>query len=107
MQVLFMLHLFRNVSPSPVRTLHMDAARPGGGAAAGGALGKEDARLREVVLAEILDTRPSTRWDDVAGLAAAKQVTRGALAGPLRAGRGRGAAIWPKDLVLVLTHPCV
>ena len=35
---------------------------------------KEDAKLREVILAEVLDTRPSVRWDDVAGLRKAKQV---------------------------------
>ena len=45
----------------------------GRGPAAGTAAGREDARLREVVLGEILDARPSTRWDDVAGLQAAKQ----------------------------------
>lgn len=45
----------------------------GRGPAAGSAAGREDARLREVVLGEILDARPSTRWDDVAGLQAAKQ----------------------------------
>lgn len=51
------------------------AAKAGRGSGAG-AGGKEDERLREVVLGEILDTRPSTRWDDVAGLSAAKQVWR-------------------------------
>lgn len=34
---------------------------------------KEDARLREVIEGEVLDTRPSVRWKDIAGLAAAKQ----------------------------------
>lgn len=33
-----------------------------------------NAKLREVILAEVLDTRPSVRWDDIAGLASAKQV---------------------------------
>ena len=33
-----------------------------------------DAKLREVILAEVLDTRPSVRWEDVAGLRKAKQV---------------------------------
>ena len=37
-------------------------------------LGKADTKLREVILAEVLDTRPSVRWDDVAGLQKAKQV---------------------------------
>lgn len=36
--------------------------------------GKEDAKLREVILAEVLDTRPSVQWEDVAGLRTAKQV---------------------------------
>jgi hypothetical protein len=35
---------------------------------------KEEARLQDIILGEILDTKPSVRWDDVAGLAAAKQV---------------------------------
>ncbi|EIE22784.1 AAA-domain-containing protein [Coccomyxa subellipsoidea C-169] len=35
--------------------------------------GKEEARLREVIEGEVLDTRPSVRWKDVAGLSAAKQ----------------------------------
>ncbi|KAK9904124.1 hypothetical protein WJX75_005080 [Coccomyxa subellipsoidea] len=34
---------------------------------------KEEARLREVIEGEVLDTRPSVRWKDVAGLSAAKQ----------------------------------
>ncbi|KAK9838272.1 hypothetical protein WJX81_001606 [Elliptochloris bilobata] len=67
----------RTTSQSSTGTPRVPAATPGGrgpgGAAAGGAAGREDARLREVVLGEILDTRPSTRWDDVAGLSAAKQ----------------------------------
>ena len=33
-----------------------------------------DAKMREVILAEVLDTRPDVRWDDVAGLHKAKQV---------------------------------
>ena len=37
--------------------------------------GKEEARLREVITGELLDTRPSVRWSDIAGLAGAKQVS--------------------------------
>ncbi|KAK9839964.1 hypothetical protein WJX74_001183 [Apatococcus lobatus] len=37
------------------------------------AAGKDDARLREVIQGEVLDTRPSVRWTDIAGLAVAKQ----------------------------------
>ena len=37
--------------------------------------GREDARLREVITAEVLDSRPSVRWKDIAGLAGAKQVS--------------------------------
>ncbi len=36
--------------------------------------GKDEARLREVIQGEVLDTRPSVRWDDIAGLSVAKQV---------------------------------
>ena len=36
---------------------------------------KEEARLREVVVGEVLDTRPTVRWSDIAGLAGAKQVS--------------------------------
>lgn len=36
-----------------------------------------DAKMREVVLAEVLDDRPDVRWEDVAGLANAKQVRGG------------------------------
>lgn len=34
----------------------------------------KDIKLREAVLAEVLDTRPSIRWVDIAGLGNAKQV---------------------------------
>ena len=41
---------------------------------AGAGLGsKEEARLRDLIEGEVLDTRPSVRWKDVAGLSAAKQ----------------------------------
>ena len=43
--------------------------------------GKEEARLREVIAAEVLDSRPSVRWSDIAGLAGAKQVCSWAAAG--------------------------
>ena len=36
---------------------------------------KDDSRIRDVIMGEVLDTRPSVRWDEVAGLANAKQVT--------------------------------
>ena len=36
--------------------------------------GKGDDALREVIMSEVLDRRPSVRWDDVAGLSKAKQV---------------------------------
>ena len=42
----------------------------------GGNSGAADSKLREVILAEVLDTRPSVRWEDVAGLGNAKQVLR-------------------------------
>jgi len=64
------------------------AGRTGAGAAPGGAAAKEDARLRETVLGEILDARPSTRWDDVAGLGAAKQARAGLLGPSAAAGGG-------------------
>ena len=51
-------HLFRQLAPA-------------GGS---GVSGKEEARLREVIAAEVLDSRPSVRWSDIAGLAGAKQV---------------------------------
>lgn len=35
---------------------------------------KEDSRLHDIIMGEILDTKPSVRWDDVAGLGGAKQV---------------------------------
>lgn len=34
----------------------------------------EDAKLREAVLSEVLDVKPSESWSDIAGLAGAKQV---------------------------------
>lgn len=34
----------------------------------------QDSKLRDVILAEVLDTRPSVKWKDVAGLDNAKQV---------------------------------
>jgi len=34
----------------------------------------EDAKLREAVLSEVLDIKPSESWNDIAGLAGAKQV---------------------------------
>ena len=52
------------------------AGRRGAGPATGGgkgAAGGVDAKMREIVLAEVLDDRPYVRWDDVAGLAKAKQ----------------------------------
>ena len=40
----------------------------------------EDAKLREAVLSEVLDIKPSESWNDIAGLAGAKQVrTKGSL----------------------------
>lgn len=45
-------------------------------AAAGGKPSKEDSRIREVIMAEVLDMRPSVRWEDVAGLNSAKQALR-------------------------------
>ena len=47
------------------------AAKKGGGSS-----GAADSKLREVILAEVLDSRPSVRWEDVAGLGNAKQVPR-------------------------------
>lgn len=47
-------------------------------AAAGGKPSKEDSRIREVIMAEVLDMRPSVRWEDVAGLNSAKQVGQNA-----------------------------
>ena len=35
----------------------------------------EEAKLREAVMSEVLDLKPSESWDDIAGLAGAKQVT--------------------------------
>jgi len=34
----------------------------------------EDAKLREAVMSEVLDIKPSESWNDIAGLAGAKQV---------------------------------
>lgn len=36
--------------------------------------GKGEEKLREVIMSEVLDRRPSVGWDDVAGLSRAKQV---------------------------------
>lgn len=54
---------------APSRTL---PGRQGSGASA--APSGEEARLRDLVLQEVLDTRPSVAWNDIAGLAGAKQV---------------------------------
>lgn len=35
----------------------------------------EEAKLREAVMSEVLDIKPSESWNDIAGLAGAKQVT--------------------------------
>ena len=37
----------------------------------------EDAKLREAVLSEVLDIKPSESWQDIAGLGGAKQVGAG------------------------------
>ncbi len=50
---------------------------------------KEERDFDERVLSEVLDSAPSVMWDDVAGLAAAKQVGTGDTLG--RKGRPRGA----------------
>lgn len=34
----------------------------------------EEAKLREAVMSEVLDIKPSESWNDIAGLANAKQV---------------------------------
>lgn len=36
----------------------------------------EEAKLREAVLSEVLDVKPSESWQDIAGLGGAKQVRR-------------------------------
>ena len=35
----------------------------------------KDAKLRDIILAEVLDTRQSIQWTDIAGLENAKQVS--------------------------------
>lgn len=35
----------------------------------------EEAKLREAVMSEVLDIKPSESWNDIAGLDGAKQVT--------------------------------
>ena len=37
---------------------------------------REDAKLRDVILAEVLDTRPADTWQDIAGLQVAKQASQ-------------------------------
>ena len=39
----------------------------------------EEAKLREAVMSEVLDIKPSERWNDIAGLAGAKQVLQSLL----------------------------
>ncbi len=48
-------------------------------AAAGGGGGSEDDRYRQAVLSEVLDRTPAVCWDDVAGLATAKQALQEAV----------------------------
>ncbi len=39
------------------------------------AASKEDAKYRDVIMAEVLDVKPAESWDDIAGLDGAKQVS--------------------------------
>ncbi|KAI8472443.1 MAG: AAA-domain-containing protein [Monoraphidium minutum] len=55
------------------------AAAPGGAAAARAAIGKEEERLRQIILAEVLDRKPSIGFDDIAGLRSAKQALQEAV----------------------------
>ncbi|KAK9793162.1 hypothetical protein WJX73_000052 [Symbiochloris irregularis] len=40
------------------------------------ALSKDEAKVREAILSEVLDTRPSVGWDEVVGLSSAKQALK-------------------------------
>ena len=63
------------------------------GAAAGGgaaAVSRDDKEFEARVLSEVLDSAPSVAWDDVAGLATAKQVSGGGGGGGSRLGSQPG-----------------
>lgn len=63
--------------------------------------GVDDAKMREIILAEVLDHRPSVRWQDVAGLANAKQALHEMVILPaLRADLFRGLRAPAKGLLL-------
>lgn len=55
------------------------AAAPNGTAAARAQLSKEEERLRQIILAEVLDRKPNVGFADVAGLKSAKQALQEAV----------------------------
>lgn len=82
----------------PARQPPQRTAPSANGAAA---LTKDEARLQEVVLGEVLQSSSSVRWDDVAGLASAKQALQEMVILPaLRADLFRGLRAPARGLLL-------
>lgn len=87
------------------------AAAAGGGAAATvrAAMDKEAERLRQIILAEVLDSKPSVGFDDVAGLQSAKQALQEAVILPRWVVRGAlcvCASVWARVCVCVCSVQC-
>ena len=65
--------LRRSAQPSDAGPSSGGSAAAAGKGGGGGSSSSEDERLRETVLSEVLDSRPSVAWEDIAGLERAKQ----------------------------------
>jgi hypothetical protein len=69
----------RAVAAAPAAAPPAAAGGYGDAAAARAQISKEQERLRQLILSEVLDSKPSVRFDDVAGLRSAKQALQEAV----------------------------